>query len=176
MAKDFTTLTSSEMYPIFIQETKAALLVARVWKHANIDVKAPKQTSPPPDRLDGKRAHEAWTILSTTHVTETANRQYQLYQELAKTRQQPNEALPAYLQQIQQAADRLSASLASGTTADNIISMLTTFLTISNLEPTKENESFKLNHLWFTGKVDSATIAESFRTEQMRRCHDPDEM
>ncbi|KIO25603.1 hypothetical protein M407DRAFT_25093 [Tulasnella calospora MUT 4182] len=49
--------------------------------------------------------------------------------------------------------------------ADEIISMLTTFLTISNLEPTEENKSFELN-LSVAGKVDSTTIAESFRTEQ----------
>ncbi|KIO27831.1 hypothetical protein M407DRAFT_22875 [Tulasnella calospora MUT 4182] len=197
MAKDFIML-SSETYPIFVQQTKAALLAAQLWKHASTQVSPPKQTTPAKDveqrelriydeneeqalgiilerldaanarLVDGKTAFEAWTTLSTTHVTKTANRQYQLYQELANTRQQPNEALPAYLQQMQEAADCLSASLATGTKADDIISMLTTFLTISNLKSTEENESFKLN-LSVAGKVDSATIAKSFRTEQTHR-------
>ncbi|KIO25604.1 hypothetical protein M407DRAFT_25099 [Tulasnella calospora MUT 4182] len=128
MAKSFVTLTSSDTYPIFVQQTKAALLAARVWKHGSSTVKAPKQSSLPTDieqrelriydkneeqvlgiilehldtanarLVEGKKAHEAWTLVSTTHVTKTANRQYQLYQELANTRQEPNEALPAYLQ------------------------------------------------------------------------------
>ncbi|KIO31255.1 hypothetical protein M407DRAFT_19636 [Tulasnella calospora MUT 4182] len=112
MARDFTTLTSSKMYPLFVQETKAALLAARVWKHTNAKVTAPVQLSLSTDvsqrearvynknqeqALDGKGAHDAWELLGTTHVTKMANHQYQLYQELANTRQQPKEALPAYL-------------------------------------------------------------------------------
>ncbi|KIO29193.1 hypothetical protein M407DRAFT_21765 [Tulasnella calospora MUT 4182] len=113
MAKDFIMLSSSEMYPIFVQKTKAALLAARVWKHANTKVAAPTQPSPQTDisqreariyeeneeqalgiilerldaanarLVDGKGAHDAWELLETTHVTKTANWPYQLYQELA---------------------------------------------------------------------------------------------
>ncbi|KIO26700.1 hypothetical protein M407DRAFT_24017 [Tulasnella calospora MUT 4182] len=49
MAKDFVMLSSSETYPIFVQQTKAALLAARVWKHASTQVFPPKQTTPATD-------------------------------------------------------------------------------------------------------------------------------
>ncbi|KIO30282.1 hypothetical protein M407DRAFT_20549 [Tulasnella calospora MUT 4182] len=99
------------------------------------------------------------TTQCNTHVTKTANHQYQLYQELANTRQEPNEVLPADLQQTQKAADHPSSSLATNTSTNEVISMLTTFLTIFNLEPTEENEAFELN-LSVAGKVNSTTITK----------------
>ncbi|KIO26702.1 hypothetical protein M407DRAFT_24020 [Tulasnella calospora MUT 4182] len=98
--------------------------------------------------VEKKTAYEAWLLLGTTHVTKTANCQYQRYQELASTRQQPNKH--------------------NQPTCNEHNKLQTVFLTISNLDPTEENESFKLN-LSIARKVDSTTITESFRTEQTRR-------
>ncbi|KIO16697.1 hypothetical protein M407DRAFT_33652 [Tulasnella calospora MUT 4182] len=178
MAKDFVILTSAETYPTFAQQTKAALLAARVRRHVSSQLTVPTQPNPATDvsqkearifeenedqalgiileRLDAsnvrlvgdKGPYDAWELLKTTHITKTANCQYQLTHTLA--------------------AGGLSASLATGAMADNIITMLTTFIATANLEPSEENEAFELN-LSVAGKVDSATIAESFRTEQMCR-------
>lgn len=118
--------------------------------------------------VEGKTAKEAWDILNTTHNKQDANRQYQLFQTMTGLKQEPNESLPSYLERMQLAANRLVVSLPSGTTPTQVIAMLMTFLVVGNLEPTEENDQFELN-LSIAGKIDSTTIADAFRTEQMRR-------
>ncbi|KIO23114.1 hypothetical protein M407DRAFT_27353 [Tulasnella calospora MUT 4182] len=123
MAKDFVILTSAETYPTFAQQTKATLLAAQVWRHVNSQLTAPAQPNPVTDvsqkearifeenegqalgiileRLDtsnvrlvgDKGPYDAWELLKTTHITKTANCQYQLYQEMANTRQLLNAAI-----------------------------------------------------------------------------------
>lgn len=163
---DFTRLTTSESYPDFARETRIEALSKRVWKHVSTKVTAPTQSSPPTDKekealatdeeneeqalgiilerldaanfrlVDGKTANEAWETLQTTHNKQDANRQYQLYQTLASIKQEPNEKLPAYLERLELAGNRLNNSLPNGTTPSGIIAMLITFLAVQNLDPT----------------------------------------
>ncbi|KIO15820.1 hypothetical protein M407DRAFT_86719, partial [Tulasnella calospora MUT 4182] len=139
MAKtDFTVLTTTDSYPAWFSETRAALLAARVWRHVNTQVPTPTYANVDApteiekremrifleneeqalgiilERIDAanarlvgtNEAHDAWTVLEAAHVVQTANRQYQLYQAMANTRQKPDEALPTYMQRVEQAADR----------------------------------------------------------------------
>ncbi|KIO17615.1 hypothetical protein M407DRAFT_32710 [Tulasnella calospora MUT 4182] len=120
-------------------------------------------------RLVGtNEAHDAWTVLEAAHVVQSANRQYQLYQAMANTRQKPDEALPTYMQRVEQAADRFSTSLATGASADDIINMLVAFITVSNLDPTEDNENFERN-LSITGQNNRTSVTAAFRAEQTRR-------
>ncbi|KAG8902073.1 hypothetical protein FRC01_009667 [Tulasnella sp. 417] len=66
------------------------------------------------------------------------------------------------------AGDRLTGSLTSGAKAEEVIEMLVTFLAIQNLDPSEENETFEIN-LSVAGKIDRATIANSFNNKQTRR-------
>ncbi|KAG8891804.1 hypothetical protein FRC01_014506, partial [Tulasnella sp. 417] len=66
------------------------------------------------------------------------------------------------------AGDRLTGSLTTGAKAEEVIEMLVTFLAIQNLDPSEENETFEIN-LSVAGKIDRATIANSFNNEQTRR-------
>ncbi|KAG8976249.1 hypothetical protein FRC05_004499 [Tulasnella sp. 425] len=201
MAKtEIYILTTSETYDEWTRLTQAALLAARVWKHASTIVLPPvmvDQSAPTAEearetrihneneeqalgiileRLDaanarivaGKPANVAWTTLKTTHNQQTGNRQYQLYQKLAGIVQKPSESLPDFFQRLEQAGDRLSASLASGTTADDVINLLVTFLALSNMDPTEENESFEVT-LSIAGRLTRTTMGTAFMNEQTRR-------
>ncbi|KAG8895996.1 hypothetical protein FRC01_012082, partial [Tulasnella sp. 417] len=113
-------------------------------------------------------AKAIWDHLKTTHVKQTENRQYQLYQDMANVRQEPSETLPIYLARMETAADRLSSSLASGASADDVIGMLVTFLTMQNLDRSEENENFEIN-LTVAGKLSRSNLADAFSNKQTRR-------
>ncbi|KIO25456.1 hypothetical protein M407DRAFT_25160 [Tulasnella calospora MUT 4182] len=179
MAKfDLTKLTTMESYPDFARETRIEGLSKRVWKHINTSITAPAQSSPPTDKqLEALAAHDeneeqALGIilerLDAANFRLDANRQYQLYQSLASIKQEPNESLPAYLERLELAGNRLNNSLPTGTTPSSVISMLITFLAVQNLDPTEDNEKFELN-LSIAGKITSATITEAFSVEQTCR-------
>ncbi|KAG8947321.1 hypothetical protein FRC04_010897 [Tulasnella sp. 424] len=113
-------------------------------------------------------ANETWDALKTTHNQQMGNRQYQLYQKLASATQKPSESLPDYFQRLEEAGDKLSASLRSSATASEVIDLLVTFLGLSNMDPTEENEAFEVT-LSIAGGLTRSVIGSAFMNEQTRR-------
>ncbi|KAG8937892.1 hypothetical protein FRC04_009946 [Tulasnella sp. 424] len=113
-------------------------------------------------------AKGTWDTLKTTHNQQTGNRQYQLYQKLASVTQKPGEPLPDYFQRLEEAGDKLSASLSSSATASEVIDLLVTFLGLSNMDPTEENETFEVT-LSIAGGLTRSTVGSAFMNEQTRR-------
>ena len=112
-------------------------------------------------------ANDAWTKLKTAHAATKGTAQFLRFQELALVRQKPGESLTAYHSRILLAGDALAASFDDKATVGDVISVLTTFTSLSQLEDTDANDSF-VTSVTVNG-VDSTTLPGLYAGEQARR-------
>ncbi|KAG8896130.1 hypothetical protein FRC01_011992, partial [Tulasnella sp. 417] len=197
MAKDeVKKLATGDDYPKWSEDVSALLMAAHVWRHvssvivpvtpANASMPTVKETRELRIHSENEEtamgiilqhldtanrrlttANDVWKLLKDTYVKQTANRQYQLYQDMANVRQEPNKTLPIYLTRMETAADHLSVARSCAST-DNVIGMIVIFLAMQNLDRSEENENFEIN-LTVAGKLSCSNLADAFSNEQTRR-------
>lgn len=119
-------------------------------------------------KVKGKDAKAAWDALKVAYNKQTPECQYQLFQDLATTHQSTKELLPAFHQWVEEAGDHFFNAFPSGTTAKDVINTLITFLSLSNVEESEENDAF-VQALSIAGNLTRSGLTTAYHTKQIHQ-------
>ncbi|KAG8900704.1 hypothetical protein FRC00_011714 [Tulasnella sp. 408] len=118
--------------------------------------------------VKGKNTKDAFTLLKITHNQSDDARQFQLFQKIITTHQNPGETLPVYFQRIEAACDSLQASLTTEITHLTLLDMLAAFIAVSNTQEDEDN-TFFIQSLHVTGSLSRSNTASKFQSEQIQQ-------